>query len=80
MATIASLAIKISADIANVTKSAQMVASSIDNIAKVAEKATPGMKNLSDATSGLSVMLSAVSNNVSSVHINELKTATEGGL
>jgi hypothetical protein len=48
MANIATLAVKIYADIADLTKNARDVIGSIDNIAKVAEKATPAMKNLED--------------------------------
>jgi len=61
MATIASLAVKIMANVRDLTKNVQDVVSSIDNIAKVTKSATPSMKKLEDSAKGLSIMFDAVS-------------------
>ncbi|MDR1484124.1 MAG: hypothetical protein LBT09_04800 [Planctomycetaceae bacterium] len=60
MAIIAKLALKISADIGDLTKNAQDVISSVNNIAKVARNATPSIKNLEDASKGYSISLDAI--------------------
>ncbi|MDR1182934.1 MAG: hypothetical protein LBL13_13255, partial [Bacteroidales bacterium] len=60
MATIATLALKISSDFGDLTKNAQDIINSIDNIAKVAGIATPSMKNLEDASKGYAISLDAI--------------------
>jgi hypothetical protein len=60
MATIASLALKVSADIGDLTKNIGDIINSVNNIAKVAGNATPSMKNLKDATLGYSIALDAL--------------------
>ncbi|MDR0705238.1 MAG: hypothetical protein LBF88_09640 [Planctomycetaceae bacterium] len=60
MATITKLALRISADIGDLTKNAQDVIASVNSIAKVAGNATPSMKNLEDAANGYSIALDAV--------------------
>ena len=56
MSIIANLAVKISANISDLTKNVSDVTASLDNIAKAAAKTTPSIKNMEDAMKGLDVM------------------------
>lgn len=60
MATIAELAIKVSANISSATKNLQDIIGSVESVQKAADKAKPGMKQLTDAADGYLTMLDAV--------------------
>ncbi|GHT17105.1 hypothetical protein FACS1894189_2370 [Planctomycetales bacterium] len=61
MATIAALAIKVSANISDLTRGIKNVNSSIGYMVKTAQNATPSMKSLEDVSKGLEATLNAVS-------------------
>ena len=60
MATIANLAIKVSANISDLTQNINTVNSSIGQMAKKVQSVSPTLKNLADAAAGYGHMLSAV--------------------
>ncbi|MDR2755897.1 MAG: hypothetical protein LBC20_09340 [Planctomycetaceae bacterium] len=60
MATIAKLAIKISADLGGLLSGTSDTIQSIDNISNAVEKAPTSMKNFGDAVTGYAITLEAI--------------------
>ncbi|MDR2438305.1 MAG: hypothetical protein LBE12_02890 [Planctomycetaceae bacterium] len=69
MATIAKLAIKISANIDELLKGASNVVRTIDNIAKITQNATPSMRYLGDSAESLGTLLEGVAE--ASIRVSE---------
>lgn len=70
MATITTLAIKVSADIADLTKGIMDVQSTINIMVKTAQNATPSLQNLEDVSSGLAATYDAVAETQKRVNVN----------
>ncbi|MDR1382784.1 MAG: hypothetical protein LBJ67_02890 [Planctomycetaceae bacterium] len=60
MASIASLALKIQADIGNVTENIRSVVNSIDAISVASQKTHPGLRGMQNALTGMNIMLDNV--------------------
>ncbi|GHT34790.1 hypothetical protein FACS189427_02770 [Planctomycetales bacterium] len=60
MATIASLAIKVSANVADLSKGINSINSSIGYMVKTAKNASPSLKSLEDVAKGAGAVMDAV--------------------